>query len=820
MDTFLQPSDEARVFRHALENVSAYVYIKDTRSRYVYANRATLGLFGVTAEELPGCDDSRFFPPDVVSRLREVDARVFKGERTAEEIDVADGPGGRRVYWEVKTPIPAGDGSGRIVGLLGISNDITERKLAEQRIRHLNRVYAILSDINQVIVREKNLPVLFQTACRIAVEKGLFRMAWIGLLEPDGQTIGSLASAGVVDGYLDNARINLRDSTRNTGPSARCLLSGEHTVCNDIARDPSFAPWREPALQRGYRSSAAFPLKIAGHTVGVFNLYSDETGFFDDKELTLLDELAIDIGFAMEIHRREIERQRAEQNLRASERQFASTFESAPIGMALISLDRRWLKVNHALCHMLGCTAADLCGRPVAETLADEDIPLVQKQAARLLGGEIESYQLDKTYLRRDGTRVSAHVDASLLRDDHGRPVHFITQILDITEHRRLEEQFRQAQKMEAIGVLAGGVAHDFNNILGAMLMQTELAAMPADIPAETRAGLKNLRLWAERAAALTRQLLLFSRKQVMQPRNVDVNELVGNIAKMLKRIIGEDVRLQLSLHPSSLPTLADPGMLDQVLMNLAVNARDAMPLGGTLTVETTRVKADASQLRAHPEADPGDYVRLSVTDTGDGIPPDVLPHIFEPFFTTKKQGKGTGLGLATVFGIAKQHRGWIDVESPPGFGATFRIYLPLALSMPTRTDTPAPFPAPHGGRETILVCEDDPAVRSLIRTVLEQAGYRIHEAAHGAEACERWREHQADITLLITDLVMPGGMSGAELRRILQKEDPFLHVLMISGYSPEFNGSPLDLRHGEHFLQKPFAPDQLLRSVRACLEN
>jgi len=279
-------------------------------------------------------------------------------------------------------------------------------------------------------------------------------------------------------------------------------------------------------------------------------------------------------------------------------------------------------------------------------------------------------------------------------------------------------------------------------------------------------------------------------------------------------------VRLDLELHPSSLTTLADPGMLDQVLLNLAVNARDAMPGGGTLTVETTRVKADAGLLRAHPDVPPGDYVRLSVTDTGDGIPPDVLPHIFEPFFTTKKQGKGTGLGLATVFGIAKQHHGWIDVESQPGSGATFRIYLPLALSMATRTGTAPPSPPPPGGGETILVCEDDPAMRNLVRAVLEQAGYCIHEASHGAEACERWHQHHADITLLITDLVMPGGMGGAELGRMLQKEDPFLHVLMISGYSAEFNGRNLDLRPGEHFLQKPFTPDQLLHAVRACIDN
>ena len=390
----------------------------------------------------------------------------------------------------------------------------------------------------------------------------------------------------------------------------------------------------------------------------------------------------------------------------------------------------------------------------------------------------------------------------------------------EITERLRMEEQLRQSQKMDAIGQLAGGVAHDFNNILAMILLQAELTGETPHLPPDAVEGLGQIRAAAERAANLTRQLLLFSRRQVMQARDLDLNESVTNLARMLQRIIGEDVRLQLHLHSGVLPTRADAGMLDQVLMNLAVNARDAMPAGGQLRIETQVQIVDEDLARLHADATPGNYVCVSVSDTGCGIQPDVLPRIFEPFFTTKEAGRGTGLGLAIVFGIVKQHRGWITVTTELGRGSTFQIFLPSSLRELSGASAAVARTAPRGGSETILLAEDEPTVRMLTRIILERRGYRVLEAANGPEAVVLWTRHRDEIALLLTDLVMPGGMTGLQLAQRLRHDQPRLKIIMTSGYSAEIAGTELEPRHGDIFLQKPCAPELLLETVRQCLDR
>jgi len=381
-----------------------------------------------------------------------------------------------------------------------------------------------------------------------------------------------------------------------------------------------------------------------------------------------------------------------------------------------------------------------------------------------------------------------------------------------------LEEQLRQAQKMEAIGQLAGGVAHDFNNILTSVLMQIELSFDDPQLSPELAESLTQIGKDAQRAANLTRQLLLFSRRQVMQTRNLDLNESVTNLAKMLQRIIGEDIRLQLHLHPAPLITRADAGMLDQVVMNLAVNARDAMPEGGNLVVATSETVVDETRARNYPEASPGRYACLSVSDTGCGIPAEILSRVFEPFFTTKEPGKGTGLGLATVFGIVKQHHGWVNVSSEPGRGASFEVFLP-AVETPTTGGSDTSRFQPCGGTETILFVEDESSVRKATRAVLMRHGYTIIEAGNGVDALKLWEEHRAKIALLLTDLVMPSPISGLQLAQRLQAEAPNLRVIYISGHSAEIAGRQIELRPGDNFLQKPFAPAHLLTAIRSCLD-
>ena len=437
---------------------------------------------------------------------------------------------------------------------------------------------------------------------------------------------------------------------------------------------------------------------------------------------------------------------------------------------------------------------------------------------ARLTEGKAWKGQL--TNRRKNGSLYDAECSIAPVHGQDGKIINFVAVSRDVTYQRSIEEQLRQSQKLEAIGQLAGGVAHDFNNILASLLMQTELIGMRDDLPGEVRQELQEIRRDVNRAAELTRQLLLFGRRQVMQPRLLNLNDLVINFGKMLQRIIREDVHLHLHLHAAVLATRADPGMLEQVLMNLAVNARDAMPGGGELHVATTETTVDENAAQLNPDASLGRYVGFSVSDTGGGIPPEVLPKIFDPFFTTKELGKGTGLGLATVFGIVKQHRGWVKVDNRPGEGVTFQIFLPASKVTETELAQTEAQPKPRGGTETILLVEDEEAVRKSTRKLLERYGYQVLEAADGIEALKCWEENHTLVSLLVTDLVMPGGVSGQELARQLVARQPELRVIYASGYSTDIAGRDFQLRPGEAFVQKPCPTDQLMKTVRKCLDG
>jgi PAS domain S-box-containing protein len=389
----------------------------------------------------------------------------------------------------------------------------------------------------------------------------------------------------------------------------------------------------------------------------------------------------------------------------------------------------------------------------------------------------------------------------------------------DITEQRKLEAQFRQSQKMDAIGQLAGGVAHDFNNIMAVIQMQADLLTSGGNLSAGQTELADDIGVAVQRATALTRQLLLFSRKEALQPRDLDLNQTVNELTKMLTRTLGENIAVQLNLAAQPMFLHADAGMMDQVLMNLAVNARDAMPDGGRLVIETAGVEFDEFAARQTVQARPGSFVRLSVSDNGCGIPPENLSKIFDPFFTTKGVGKGTGLGLATVFGIAKQHQGWINVYSEVGHGTTFKVYLPrLAEAHDTTLIRKLPATA-QTGYETILLVEDEPALRTMINLTLSRLGYRVMEASTGFKALAVWKEHPAEIHLLLTDLMMPDGMSGKELGQRLLQENPKLKVIYMSGYSAGIVAKDFPLQEGVNFLIKPFQVQQLAQTIRDCLD-
>ena len=416
-----------------------------------------------------------------------------------------------------------------------------------------------------------------------------------------------------------------------------------------------------------------------------------------------------------------------------------------------------------------------------------------------------------------DGTVLDCY--SSPVRDKTGKYYGRIWTFRDITQRRTLEAQFRQAQKLEGIGQLAAGVAHDFNNMLAVIQLHASLLKAGEDLSSQQLESTSEIEKATERAANLTRQLLLFSRRQTMQPRDLDLNQSINDMTKMLRRTLGEAIQVQFKFAMQPLLMHADAGMLDQVLMNLAVNAHDAMSKGGQLVIETSAVEFDESVRAQSPLARPGSFVCLSVGDTGCGIPPENLPRIFEPFFTTKDVGKGTGLGLATVFGIVQQHQGWINVYSEVGRGTIFRIYLPRLAAKSGRESEQPELTAVRGGKETILLVEDEVALRASMRKALLQLGYHVLESVSGVEALKVWEQHRNRIDLLVTDMVMPGGVTGKDLAERFLKENPKLNVIYTSGYSVELAGRDFPLEEGVNFLAKPFGAHKLAQTIRQNLD-
>jgi PAS domain S-box-containing protein len=489
--------------------------------------------------------------------------------------------------------------------------------------------------------------------------------------------------------------------------------------------------------------------------------------------------------------------------------------DDAIIGKDLDGIIQSW---NAGAEKIFGYSAGEMVGSPMA-LLIPADRPDEESQILEKIrrGESVRNFETVRQ--AKDGRRIDVSVTVSPIKDSTGQIAGVSKVARDITERRRLEEQFRQSQKMDAIGQLAGGVAHDFNNILGVIQMQSDLLKTEASITPAQLETAREIGNAAQRAAALTRQLLLFSRKEILQLRDLDLNQSINNMTKMLWRILGEDVQMQFRFAMQPLFIHADAGMLDQVLMNLAVNSRDAMPKGGRLVIETSTAEFDELVCGQSAQARPGSFVCLSVSDTGCGIPAEKLPRIFEPFFTTKDVGKGTGLGLATVFGIVQQHQGWIHVYSEVGHGTTFRIYLPrLAKVTGQQPEQPALTPV-RGGSETILLVEDDAFLRASVRKALSQLGYRVLEAINGIEALEVWKQHREGIHLLLTDLVMPGGITGKDLAGRCLKENPKLKVIYASGYSAEVAGKDFPLEEGVNFLAKPYQSFKLAQTIRQNLD-
>jgi two-component system cell cycle sensor histidine kinase/response regulator CckA len=511
-------------------------------------------------------------------------------------------------------------------------------------------------------------------------------------------------------------------------------------------------------------------------------------------------------------------RKRTDDELRASDERYRQIVQTANEGIWVTDEHDQITFVNHRLTEMLGYAPEEMLHRPVQDFIEPADLP--DHELRLRAGRQGQASQFERRLRHKDGREFWAWVSGSPLFDDGGRYRGAFAMLTDVTERRQLESQLRQVQKLESIGQLAGGVAHDFNNILAAIMMHLSLLHQNPNLDDETTEALKELEVETKRAANLTRQLLMFSRRSVMQPRIVDVNEVVQNLLKMLRRLLGEHIAIKFDSQ-GQLPTVeADVGMIEQVLLNLAVNARDAMPKGGNLTIATSVLELDDEAVKLNSERRAGKFVCFSVTDTGTGMDEGMLKRIFEPFFTTKEVGKGTGLGLPTAYGIIKQHQGWIEVHSQLGRGSVFEVFLPAKIEPPVSVEAHPPTIPATSGRGTLLLVEDEEIVRRPIGIYLRKLGYQVIEAANGNQAFSLWRQHGNRIDLLYTDMVMPEGITGLELAEKLKSEKPSLRVIISSGYSTEISMQGVPSDAGYIYLPKPSASALIAATIRNCLEQ
>ena len=668
-----------------------------------------------------------------------------------------------------------------------LQHRVTEQESAEKNLRNRAQQQTVVAALGQFALTNSDLDALLNQAVILIGQLLGVEYCAVFELEPGGQLLMQ-AGTGWKPGYVGKATL----FADNRSQAGFTLVSGEPVVVANLHTEDRFIV-SSLLLDHLIVSGATVAIPTRDRPFGVFCVHTKQRRNFTGDEVQFLLAVATAVGMAVARNRADAELQK-----------LAAFAQLNPNPALEFAADGSIIYFNDAAQKLAQSVSKD---HP--RDVLPPDIGGIVRDCLQTRRGKLrlETKMDDRTFSWSFHPMLPSNV------------VHCYVE--DTTERLSLEAQLRQSQKMESVGQLAAGVAHDFNNMLTIIQGHSSSLLMQPTLPDAISEPVSAVYFAAERAASLTRQLLMFSRKNIMQPRPLVLRETVGNMTKMLQRLIGENIRLEFH-PPAKLPVvLGDSGMMEQVVMNLSVNARDAMPRGGALTIGIQTVRIDENYLGMHPQAHVGDFVRLRVTDTGCGMDAATLAHIFEPFFTTKEVGKGTGLGLATVYGIVKQHDGWLEVASEPGRGTTFDIFFPAGGEMAVTAKTEiAPATPVTGGTESILIVEDEPVLRALARDILESYGYKILEASSGRDALEVWNQHTAQIDLLLTDMVMPEGVSGVDLAEKLLAVQPGLKIIFTSGYAADEIRPDVLARIRAPFLQKPYSHINLAKAVRDCLDQ
>jgi PAS domain S-box-containing protein len=812
-------------FRQLAESMPQIVWITSADGKNTYFSQQWMDYTGLTLEESLGEGWNKPFHPDDQQPAWEAWHRatttcgIYSVEARLRRAD------GTYRWWLVRG-VPHFDDSGQIIKWFGTCTDVHDVKVANLELERVNLALKMLSGTNEALFRENHETALLNAVCRIAVEDGGYRMAWIGYAPDDGGgAITPVAHAGAADGYFSNIRAD-NSSLLEFGPAAKVLATGKAVICHELSQRTKSPTWLNVARAADYRGGICLPLSDGARIFGVLGLFSHHILETSSQELALLQDLADDLAFGIRHKRAEVERTRLDALVREqakasrdAEERTQYALGNAGVGIWDLDYATGVFQVSEVMEAQLGLTPGEFDG--TREALLLRVHPLDRAAMSETMGQAArsgEDFAAEYRFERPDGTVVWLQGKGRVQLGEQGQAIRGVGISLDVSERHRLEEQFYQAQKMEAVGQLAGGVAHDFNNLLTVILGHCELLleGIGQDDPRARDVAL--VQEAGTRAAGLTRQLLAFSRKQIIEPAQLDLNLIVTDIQGMLRRLIGEDVKITVALAPDPMPVLADRGQVEQVMMNLAVNARDAMPKGGTLTIETAHVELDEHYVATHRDVKPGPYVVITVTDTGTGMTPAVQARLFEPFFTTKELGKGTGLGMATVYGIVTQSGGSIGVYSELGKGTAFKLYFPRADAAQMVAAPPTPVAAPQTRPHTVLVVEDEVDLRQLTQRLLQRLGHTVLVAADAIEARRLFDQHP-EIDLLLTDVVMPGA-SGPELTNELSELRPTLKVIYMSGYTEDAIVHHGVLAPGIDFLNKPFTSRTLAQKLRDVLDR